>query len=159
MLRVTCQICDTHLADVSRDEVERRIASGRYATTQWFKGKAYAGIFGMCSDCATLSANEPSERVQADAKGGARAADAQMIRIREYVAEARRMMPAISLENAVRVALEFEFDPHHEGDRGFRAYLLGEGAPKDAAIDAQAREFMSRVASVVEPEDEPEDND
>lgn len=147
-LLVKCQKCGGDIAIVARDEVEKRVASAQYVTRRASTTKAYdggtshrveEGIFGVCRKCAETI------RVQADAKGSEAAAEAQMIRIRDYVAEVRRIRPELSLERAVEIAVAYEFDPHREPDRGFRAYLLGEGAPFDADIDAKAREFMRQL--------------
>ena len=149
MLRVKCQECDAHIADVARDEVERRIASGQYVTKAASMSRSQSdgatthqvrqGIFGVCRTCAGTA------RVQADNSGSEKAAEAQIIRIREAVALVRERRRDLTLEQAVAAVIEYEFRPNHEADRGFRAYLLGEGAPHDPEVDAKAREFMRQL--------------
>ena len=149
LLRVKCQECDKHIADVARDEVERRLARGEYVNraASMTKGGSEGstthqvrfGIFGVCGDCAGLV------RVQADSRGSEAAAEAQMARIRESVALVRERRKDLTLEEAVAAVIEYEFRPNHESDRGFRAYLLGEGAAKDEATDAAVREFMRQL--------------
>ena len=149
MLRVKCQECDTHIADVARDEVERRLDSGQYVNRAAHVSRSGSdgatthqvrwGIFGVCRTCAETI------RVQADAKGSEAAAEAQMIRIREAVELVRARRKDLTLEEAVAAVIEYEFRPNHEGDRAFRAYLLGEGAPRDPEVDEKAREFMRQL--------------
>jgi len=150
LLQVTCQECGADMELVASDEVEKRIASGQYVNgVKLRKGKNSQGdnnldtydeaIFGICRKCAARA------RTQADSKGSERAAEAQMIRIRERVALIRERRKDLTLEQAVAAAIEDEFDPSHEPNRDFRAYLLGEGVPKDEATDAAAREFVAQL--------------
>ena len=150
LLQVVCQDCGAAMALVQDDEVEKRLASGQYVNgVRVRKGRNSQGdnnldtydesIFGICSKCQRLA------EIQADSKGSDRAAEAQMIRIRSYVALIRERRKDLTLEQAVQAAIEAEYDPTHESDRGFRAYLLGEGAPKDEATDAAARGFLAEL--------------
>ena len=148
MRSVCCQVCGTEIALVHPEVVEERIRSGEYVTrravsqSQWGGGQNVAyqeGVFGICSKCRR-------EQGQALVKGNSDAqADAQMIRIRDYVAQARRSRPEWTLQQAVTAAIAWEFRPQNEPDRGFRAYLLGEGAPKDAEVDARAHQIMTLI--------------
>ena len=159
---VCCQECGEEIALVHPDEVAARLASGEYVTRravtskEWGGGKSVShqdGIFGICRKCRHEQATRP---VNGDS---AALADAQMNRIRDYVAEARRTMPRITLEGAVKLAIQFEFSPNREANRDFRAYLLGEGAPKDPKVDEIARRFMANLPenSLVAPADNPVD--
>ena len=150
LLQVTCQECGAAMSLVASDEVEKRIATGQYVNGQRLrKGKNSQGdnnldtydeaVFGICAKCQRLA------ELQADSKGSDRAADAQTIRIRMRLAIIRERRQDLTLEQAVAAAVEAEFDPHHEANRDFRAYLLGEGAPKDADVDAAAREFVAQL--------------
>lgn len=143
MLRVYCQECNAHMADVARDEVERRIKSGQYVTRRAYMassdnatfGRVDNGIFGVCRVCADKPVRGDSEAQ----------AEAQMIRIREAVALVRERRKDLTLEQAVAAVIEYEFRPNHESSRAFRAYLLGEGAPHDPEVEAKAREFMRQL--------------
>lgn len=147
---VRCQDCGGEIARVAAYEIDNRIASGQYVRgfrlvrkTKEFNGEQFEtteeGVWGICSKCLRLS------EIQADSKGGDRAADAQMARIRESVALVRERRPDLALEEAVAAVVEYEFRPNREADRGFRAYLLGEGGPRDEATDAAVREFMRQI--------------
>lgn len=148
LLRVVCQACNGEIARVARDVVEDRIARGEYVTRSARLNKnsdssthqVTEGVFGICRVCAGIA------RAQADSKGSELAAEAQIVRIREAVALVRERRKDLTLEQAVAAVIEYEFRPNHESDRAFRAYLLGEGAPRDPEVDAKAREFVRQLS-------------
>lgn len=156
-----CQECGDQIGYLSSDELERRLATGdvvkgsRLTKKTDYRGdlvdEMTSGVFGICRAC------KRKERTLADSAGSDKAADAQTIRIRDRAAMIRKIWPDLPLEEVIHAAVEDEFDPRNESDRGFRAYLLGEGAPKDAEVDAAARRFMENLPenSLTAPADNP----
>jgi hypothetical protein len=144
-MQIVCQDCGEDIALVHPQEVKERIASGQYV--KGFRmvrktkpdGEEYEtsekGIFGICKNCARLAATAP------DLSDGSKA---QSKRIRESVAEARRTMPAITLANAVKLAIEDEFAPRNEPNLAFRAYLL-----ERAHLDPAERSLWRKVRGLL----------
>lgn len=149
MKSVCCQDCGEEIGLVHPQEIEERLSRGEYVNRRVVLSKTWDGattasyqdgVFGICRKCRATRAARP---VRGDS---GKQAEAQMIRIRDRVALIRERRQDLTLEKAVHAAIEDEFDPAKEPDRAFRAYLLGEGAPKDADVDAKARALIDALA-------------
>lgn len=161
MIEYKCQDCGCQIGFLAADELERRIESGDVVkgdrivpSTDWDgkpTTKRESGYWGVCRPCQQAAARRP---VRGDSTAQA---DAQMNRIRDNVASLRRRADALSVEEVVHAVVEQEFNPHAESDPDFRAYLLGEGAPKDPSVEEVARRFMENLPenSLVAPADNP----